>query len=268
MQELLSYTFMQNAFLGGILVSIACGVIGSLVVINRMTFIAGGISHSAYGGIGLATFFGFAPLLGVGVFTILMAILIAFMTLKDKERFDSIIGAMWAFGMALGIILVDLTPGYNVDLMGYLFGSILTIDKNILLFVSLADILIVFLVAIFYRQFCAISFDSEFARLRGVRSNLFYYILVILTALCVTSTIQVVGLILVIALMTIPPFIAEIFSKKLGEMMFISAVISAIFCTSGLLLSYKFNLTSGASIIMVASATFFLIMLFKKFKKA
>ncbi|NLY03774.1 MAG: metal ABC transporter permease [Campylobacter sp.] len=264
MQEILSYTFMQNAFLGGILVSIACGIIGSLVVINRMTFIAGGISHSAYGGVGMAIFFGFSPLLGATSFTLLIAFLIAFMTLKDKERFDSIIGAMWAFGMALGIILIDLAPGYSADLMSYLFGSILTIDGQTIKFISFIDVLIVAVVVLFYRQFCAISFDFEVASLRGVNSRLFYYLLVGLTALCVVATIQVVGLILVIALMTIPPYIAEVFSKRLGEMMFVSSIISASFCILGLFISYKFNLTSGATIIMVASVFFFIIMVFKR----
>lgn len=266
MQEILSYTFMQNALIGGLLVSMACGVIGSLVVINRMTFIAGGISHSAYGGIGIAAFLGFAPLFGATIFTIFVAFIIAFLTLKDKERFDSVIGAMWAFGMALGIIFIDITPGYKGDLMGYLFGSILTIDSGALRFVTIVDIFVVILVVVFYRQFCAVSFDSEFARLRGVNSTLFYYILVLLTALCVSSAIQVVGLILVIALMTIPPYIAEIFSKNLGVMMILSSVISAVFCILGLMISYKFNLTSGASIIMVAAVTFFIIMGFKNFK--
>lgn len=266
MQEILSYTFMQNALIGGLLVSIACGVIGSLVVINRMTFIAGGISHSAYGGIGIATFVGFAPLLGATIFTIIVAFIIAFLTLKDKERFDSVIGAMWAFGMALGIIFIDITPGYKGDLMGYLFGSILTIDSGALKFVAFIDIFVVMLVMLFYRQFCAVSFDSEFAKLRGVDSRLFYYILVILTALCISSTIQVVGLILIIALMTIPPYIAEIFSKNLGIMMILASVISAVFCVVGLIISYKFNLTSGASIIMVAAVTFFVVMVFKNLK--
>ncbi|CZE46187.1 metal ABC transporter permease [Campylobacter geochelonis] len=267
MQEMMSLTFMQNAFLGGILVSVACGVVGSLVVINRMTFIAGGVAHGAYGGIGLAFYFGFAPLLGASVFSIFLALLVAFITLKDKDRFDSVIGAIWAFGMALGIILIDLTPGYNVDLMSYLFGSILAINSQTLTYIFSSDVAFILLVLLFYRQFSAISFDSEFAKLRGVNSTLFYYTLVVMMAFCVVATIQVVGLILVIALMTIPPYIAEIFSKKLGSMMFFSSLISAIFCTLGLILSYKFNLTSGASIIIVASVVFFTVVALKRFRR-
>lgn len=267
MIEMLSLTFMQNAFLGAILVSIACGIIGSLVVINKMTFIAGGISHGAYGGIGLAFFLGFSPLLGASLFSVVLALIVAFMSLKDKERFDSIIGAIWAFGMAVGIILIDLTPGYNVDLMGYLFGSILAIDKSTLIFISFVNLVIIFFITLFYRQFCAISFDMEFAGLRGVKTRIFYYLLVVLMALCVVSTIQVVGLILVIALLTIPSYIAENFSKRLGEMMLISSVISSIFCIIGLIISYKFNLTSGASIIIIASTAFFGVAIYKKFAK-
>ncbi|NLK66082.1 MAG: metal ABC transporter permease [Campylobacteraceae bacterium] len=267
MQEILSLTFMQNAFLGGILISIACGVVGSLVVINRMTFIAGGISHGAYGGIGIAFFLGISPLLGASVFSVFLAVVVASLTLKEKERFDSIIGAIWAFGMALGIIFIDLTPGYSSDLMSYLFGSILMIDRASLGFITAVDVGIVALVVLFYKEFCAVSFDMEFAKLRGVKTELFYYILVFMMALCVVATIQVVGLILVIALLTIPPYIAEIFSKNLAEMMIKASFISAIFCITGLMLSYKFNLTSGASIIMVASVCFFIVVTFKNLAK-
>ncbi|CAD7288989.1 metal ABC transporter permease [Campylobacter suis] len=257
MLEILRLEFMQNAVISGILISIACGVIGSLVVVNRMGFIAGGIAHGAYGGIGIAFFFSLEPLLGASVFSLLLALLIAFITLKDRAKSDAVIGAIWAFGMAIGIILIDLTPGYNVDLMSYLFGSILTVSKSDINFMIALNLGFIIIISLFYRQLVAISFDMEFAKLRGVKTEIFYYLLVCMMALCVVATIRVVGLIMVIALLNLPPIIASRFSGSLGAMMALSALLSTIFCMCGLVLSYYFNLTSGASIILVASICFF-----------
>ncbi|MBS5829772.1 MAG: metal ABC transporter permease, partial [Campylobacter concisus] len=178
MSEILELNFMQNAFIASILVSIICGMIGSLVVINKMTFIAGGIAHGAYGGIGLAFFFSLEPLLGASIFSLLLALIIATITLKDKTNIDSVIGAIWAIGMAIGIIFIDLTPGYNADLMSYLFGSILAVSGTDIIFMSVLDLLFFALIALFYRQFVAISFDAEFAKLRGVNTTFFHYLLV------------------------------------------------------------------------------------------
>ncbi|MCD8213950.1 MAG: metal ABC transporter permease [Campylobacter sp.] len=258
MSEILSLNFMQNALAAGVLVSIVCAITGSLVVINRMTFIAGGIAHGAYGGIGIAFFFSLEPLLGACLFSLLLALVIATLTLRDKSKIDSVIGAIWAFGMAIGIIFIDLTPGYNADLMSYLFGSILAVSSGDLLFMGAIDVVFIALIGLFYRQFTALSFDAEFAKLRGVNTTLFYYVLVCMMALCVVATIRVVGLILVIALLTIPPYIAQIFAKRLGSMMAISALFSIIFCVSGLMLSFELNLTGGASIILIASVCFFI----------
>ena len=138
MLDILQYQFIQNAILAGILVSIASGIIGSLIVVNRMVFLAGGMAHTAYGGIGLAVFFGFPIFLGASIFTVFAALLMAKITLKNKENIDTIIGLIWAVGMAIGIILIDLTPGYNVDLMSYLFGSILAVSSNDIVYISIS----------------------------------------------------------------------------------------------------------------------------------
>ena len=255
---------MQNAFIGAFLVSIACGIVGSLAVINKMSFISGGVAHAAFGGIGIAIFLGISPILGASVFCLAISLLIGFLTLKNRERFDTIIGVLWAFGMALGILFIDLTPGYKGDLMSYLFGSILAIDEKVLLFIGVCDLLFIALIALFYRQFCAISFDMEFAKLRDVKTELFYYLLVAMISFCVVSTIQIVGLILVVALMSIPTFIAEKFAARLGSMMLISALLSTLFCAIGLIFSYYFNVSSGAGIILAASVGFFISLLIKK----
>lgn len=252
MFEILQYDFIQNAIIAGILISIAAGVIGSLVVVNKITFLTGGIAHSAYGGIGLAIFFSFPILFGATLFAVVMAIIIAVITLKNRSRIDAIIGMMWASGMAIGIIFVDLTPGYNVDLMSYLFGSIIAVSNEDLIFMSLLDIFIVFVISIFYKEILAVSYDSEFASLRGINVKFFYTLILILSALCVVAAIKAVGLILVIALLTIPTYLAETFATRLSTMMIYSSILAVIFTLLGLLLSYFYNISSGAAIIVVA----------------
>jgi len=258
MLEALQYDFIQNALISGVLVSIAAGIIGSLVVVNRITFLAGGIAHSSYGGIGLAIYLGLPVLFGATVFAVLTAILIAILTIKNRKRIDSIIGIMWAFGMAIGIIFVDLTPGYNVDLMSYLFGSIIAVSSADIIYLTVLDFFIVGLVLLFYKQILAVSYDSEFASLRGISVKFFYSLILILSALSVVAAIKVVGLILVIALLTIPTYLAEMFAKRLSSMMIISSIIATFFTILGLIISYFYDISSGASIIIVGVFTLLL----------
>lgn len=263
MFEVLQYDFIQNAIISGILISIAAGVIGSLVVVNKITFLTGGIAHSAYGGIGLAIYFGLPVLFGATIFSVFTAILIAIITLKNRSRIDAIIGMMWASGMAIGIIFVDLTPGYNVDLMSYLFGSIIAVSSDDIIYMSILDIFIVFIVAIFYKEILAVSYDSEFATLRGLNVKFFYTLILILSALCVVAAIKAVGLILVIALLTIPTYLAENFVNKLSSMMILSSFLATLFTILGLLISYLYDISSGASIIIVAVLALLLVKLVK-----
>lgn len=264
MLEALQYNFIQNALIAGVLVSIAAGIIGSLVVVNRITFLAGGIAHSSYGGIGLAIFLGIPILFGATVFAIATALIIAMLTINNKKRVDSIIGIMWAFGMALGIIFVDLSPGYNVDLMSYLFGSIIAVSNEDITYLIFLDILIVALCLFFYKQILAVSYDSEFAKLRGINVNFFYTLILILAGLSVVAAIKVVGLILVIALLTIPTYLAELYSKKLSSMMIISSLVAIFFTILGLIISYYFDISSGASIIIVGVTTLLVVKILGK----
>ncbi len=252
MLEILQYDFIQNALISGILISIAAGIIGSLVVVNKITFLTGGIAHSSYGGIGLAIYLGIPVLFGATVFAVITAILIAIITLKNRTRIDAIIGMMWASGMAIGIIFVDLTPGYNVDLMSYLFGSIIAVSAEDIQYMTVLDIFIIGIVVYFYKEILAVSYDSEFATLRGINVKFFYTLILILAALCVVAAIKAVGLILVIALLTIPTYLAETFASKLSSMMILSSILATIFTILGLAVSYSYDISSGASIIMVA----------------
>jgi zinc transport system permease protein len=266
MIEALQYEFMQHALLAGLLVSFAAGIIGSLIVVNRMVFLAGGIAHTSYGGIGLAVYFGLPIFLGASFFAVGAALLIAGLTLKKRHRMDTFIGLIWAVGMAIGVIFVDLTPGYNVDLMSYLFGSILAVSSEDLYFMGALLSLILLVVTFWYRDILAVSYDSEYAGLRRVNVRFFYTLILILSALTVVIAIKVVGLILVIAMLTIPVYIAEKLSSSLFSMMFLSGAIATLFTLLGLWFSYTYDLTSGASIIIVSAVSLGAFLLFHKGK--
>ena len=258
MLEALQYDFMRNALLAGLLVSISCGIIGSLVVVNRIVFISGGIAHAAFGGVGLGFFCGFSPFLGAAIFASGVSLIMGAVTLKSKHRADTIIGVLWAIGMAVGIILIDLTPGYHVDLMSYLFGSILAVPAADLWLMLPLDGFILLMVFLFYKEFVALSYDEQFAFVVGIPVKTLYLLLLGMTALSIVMIIRVVGLILVIALLTIPPFIAEKYTRSLGQMMVLSSILGICFTLSGLWLSYTFDITSGATIILVAGVGFFI----------
>jgi zinc transport system permease protein len=264
MIEALQYDFFQNALIAGILVSIASGIIGSLIVVNRMVFLAGGIAHTSYGGIGLAIYFGIPIFLGASFFSLAAAMLIAYVTINAHEKLDIYIGLIWSVGMAIGIIFVDLTPGYNVDLMSYLFGSILAVSKEDMYYMSVLLVIIVVSVILFYREFLAVSYDSEYAALRGVNVKFFYTFILVLSALSIVMAIKLVGLILVIALLTIPIYIAIKLSNSLSMMMFVSSLLSILFTVIGLWLSYSFDLTAGAAIVMVGACVLMVFLLFKR----
>jgi zinc transport system permease protein len=264
MIEALQFEFMRNALLAGLLASVICGIMGTLVVVNRIVFLSGGIAHAAYGGIGLAFYMGWPYLAGTLGFSLSAAMVMATVTLKAKHRADTIIGVIWALGMAVGIILIDLKSGYNVDLMSYLFGSILTVpDRDLWIMVGMG-LLILVMVMVYYKDLLALSYDEEFARIRGVPVTALYFMLIGMLAVTVVMVIQVVGLILVIALLTIPPFIMEGYARSMLVMMVGSSLLGALFTVTGLWMSYSFDLTSGASIILVAGIFFFLNLLIQR----
>ena len=267
MFELLHYDFMRNALLAGLLVSVACGIVGSLVVVNRLSSLSGGIAHAAYGGLGLAVFFKWPLLAGAMLFSLAASWVMGYVTSEKKERADTTVGVVWAIGMAFGILMIDLTKGYYVDIMSYLFGSILAVPGQSIFFMAGLDAAILVIVALLYKELVALSYDEEFALISGVPVRALYYLVLVLIALCVVVLIRVVGLILVIALFTIPASIAELFTRKLSRIMVISCLLGMVFTISGLFLSYYFDLTSGATIILVAGICYFAAVLIARFRK-
>ncbi|HZJ84614.1 MAG TPA: iron chelate uptake ABC transporter family permease subunit [Syntrophomonadaceae bacterium] len=267
MLEILSYDFMKNALLAGILVSIACGVVGTYVVVKGISFISGSISHAAYGGIGLGYYLGINPMLGATIFTVLSALGMGIVSHKTKQKEDTIIGMMWAVGMALGIIFIKLSPGYTADLMSYLFGSILTVPVGDLWLMLLLDLIIVLIVLLFYESFKLVAFDEEYAETLGLNTLALNLLLLFLIALTVVVMIRAVGIILVIALLTIPAAIARQLSKRLPLMMVLATLLGIVFAIVGLLLSYLWDLPSGATIILCAAGGFIISSLITSNKK-
>ncbi len=249
--------FLRYALIAGLLASIGCGVVGTYVVVRNIGYLAGGIAHAVLGGMGVAYYLGQPPLGGAIITALLAALFVGWVSMRWKQTEDSLIGALWAVGMAVGIIFISRTPGYNADLMSYLFGNILLVSKSDLMLMAALDLVILLCVTLFYKQFQAVTFDEEFARLRGVHAEIYYLLLLCLVALTVVLLIRVVGLILVIALLTLPAAIARQYSGTLFKIMCLSIIIGSVLTIGGLAISYEKDLPSGATIILVAGVVFF-----------
>lgn len=256
MLEALQQEFMQNALLAGLLVSIASGIIGSFVVVNRIVFIAGGIAHAAYGGVGLGFFFRFNPVLGAIAFSVAAATVMGWVQRKTRLREDTVIGMLWSIGMAIGVIFIDLTEGYTADLRSYLFGSILAVPRQDLWLMLILDITIVLLVVAFYKELLAISFDDTFATVRNVPVDALYLMLMVIIALTTAMLMRVAGVILLIALLSMPAAIANLYVKDMKKTILLAIGLCMVFTTVGLALSYILNFTSGATIVLCAAVTY------------
>jgi zinc transport system permease protein len=255
---LTDHAFLRTALLAGLLASVGCGVIGSYVVVKRIAFLAGGIAHSVLGGMGAALYYGFDPILGALLAAVVAALIIGVVRLAWRAQEDTLVGAIWAIGMAIGILYIAKTPGYSADLMSYLFGNILLVPPRDLWLMAGLDLGLVLTVALCYRQFLAVSFDEEFARLRGVPVAFFYLLLLCLVAVTVVLLIQVVGLILVIALLTLPAAVAGHWVHSLGGMMAIATLLGAALTSTGLALAYVPDLPAGPTMILLAGAVYVL----------
>ena len=265
------FSFLQKALLAGVLAGVACGLVGPFIVARRISYIGGGIAHSVLGGMGAAYFFsnvfnweGLHPLYGAIVAALLSAIVIGLVSLRAKQREDTIISAIWAIGMAVGIIFIMKTPGYNENLLSYLFGNILMVSSHDLWQIAGLDLLIITMVILFYNKFLAICFDEEFSRARGINVEFYYLLLLCLTALTVVVLITVVGIVMVIALLTLPVAIAGYFTKTLWQTMILSIITTILLTIFGLAISYNLDLPSGASIILLAGSLFLITISGKK----
>jgi len=265
--EILSFAFFQNALIAGILASIACGIIGTYVIIRRMVAISGGISHAAFGGIGIGYYLGIEPILGALVFTTGAAITMGELERKAHQHMDTLIGAVWATGMALGILFVYLSPGFAPDLFGYLFGNILLIPRGELLILAFLVAVIVITVGLLFYDLLAVTFDEEYATVTNLPVTTLTRILLVLIAFTVVMLIQVVGIILVIALLTLPAAISREFSMDVKTMMISAALLGTVFTTTGIFLSAALDVPSGATIILISAGVYAGVLVMRKIVK-
>lgn len=250
------YQFVTNAFAAALLISIAAAMVGTYIVARRLVFLSGGITHASFGGIGIGYYIGINPILGAAAFAVLAAFGVEALSQKMNVREDSAIGMLWSVGMAIGIFFIFLTPGYSPNLITFLFGSILTVSSSDLILLLILNVVMVSFFIIFYKPILYLAFDSEFAKTQQIPVKTFSYILKGFIAITIVLSIRMVGIILLISMLTIPPTIANLFTKRFSSIIYISAVVGFIGAIGGLLISYNINVPSGATIIMVLVTIF------------
>lgn len=253
LQAIPQYTFLQNALLAVVLISIIAGIIGSLLVSNHIVFVGGGVAHCAYGGIGVAIFLGFSVLLGASISALIVAFSLAFVQKRWHSHIDTFNAILWALGMSVGIVFMNLSPSANADMESYLFGSLISVDLESLLLMGGFDIILIFFVIIYYREIISVSYDCEFCELRGLYTNIFTQSIFAFIAIGIILSMQISGLILVLAMLSIPAYIGNIFAKTLKMQMFFAGIFALIFMLVGLFLAYAYNIMPGAAITFVGT---------------
>ena len=247
--SIFQYGFIIKGLLGAIFASITAGLAGTYVVSRKMVFLSGGITHASFGGIGIGYFLGINPVVGAAVFGILSALGVEYLSVKQRIREDSAIGILWAFGMAIGIIFIYLTPGYTPNLMSYLFGSILTVSRADIIALGIMSAILILYFGIFYRTILYISFDEVFARTYSSYVDVFKYITTSLIALTIVLNIRMAGVVLVISLLTIPPNIAMLFTRVYFKIVIWSVLAGFVGTATGYAISYYAGIPVGATII-------------------
>jgi zinc transport system permease protein len=260
---ILNYSFMQNALMAAVLASIVTGIIGTIAIEKKLISMSGGIAHASFGGIGFGYLAGFEPIWGGLFFAVGSSILISRLSKNTKMKADTMTGILWSFGMALGILFIALAPGYMPDMTSYLFGDILSVSNNSLIFMAIFTVVITVTFLMLYNHLIIYLFDEEYARARGINTALLEWIVYIMIPIGIIVLIKVVGIILTIALMTIPVSIAKLFCKSINRVIILSAILSATFSIIGLVLSYYLNIPSGACIIIFSTLVYLIILAVK-----
>ncbi|MDC7219982.1 MAG: metal ABC transporter permease [Spirochaetales bacterium] len=261
--------FIRYALIAGLLASASFGTVGSLVIVKRISYIAGAISHASLAGLGAVVYFNevrgwnLSPMAGAVVTALSAAYVIALISRRNRERSDTVISTIWAVGMGIGLLFIAKTPGYT-DPMSYIFGNILLLRKSDLILIAILDVVVLLSIIFLYRAFHAIAFDEEFARTRGLNTNFYETYLILLTALTVVLMLTTVGLVMVIALLTIPAAMSAIFTNKLWQMMIGAVIIGMILNTAGLIISYNLNFPTGSTTIVLAGISYLLLRVLKR----
>ncbi|MCT4543727.1 MAG: metal ABC transporter permease [Vallitalea sp.] len=265
-EAIINYQFMQYAVISIILASIVCGIIGTIVVEKKLVMMSGGIAHASFGGIGLGFLIGIEPIIGGLFFAVTSSISIVSIKRKTNTSSDTIIAMLWSLGMALGILFISLTDGYPPDMTTYLFGDILTVSKIDIYLMSTLTLIIVISSLAFFNYIKSYLFDETFLNSKGINTSFLEYFLFVLIALSIVILIKVVGIILVITLLTVPPAISKLLTYNFNNIILLSSLIGIILCFLGLVFSYYFNIPSGATIIILSSITYFVLVLFKQIR--
>lgn len=254
--DLLSYTFFQNALLGSLFASVACGIIGSYVVIRRLVFISGGITHASLGGIGMGFYFGWNPIFSAMVFSIFSAFGIEWLSSRQGIREDSAIGSFWSLGMAIGIIFIYLKPGFAPNLSDYLFGNILTITTTDIIYLAVLSAVLIIVFLLFGRQILFAAFDPDFAKTRNLPVKFIKYAMMMGIAITIVLSIRLVGIVLLMSILTVPQMTANLFTSNFVKMILLSVVIGFFGCLVGLFLSAVLDVPSGVFIIFTQIVVF------------
>jgi zinc transport system permease protein len=261
--DALSYDFVRQALAAGLLASVLCGIVGTLVVVKRLVFLGAGISHASFGGLGLCYFLGVEPLLGAAAVAVGAALVLGRGAAPGNEGAarsrDALIGILWAVGMALGVVFVHLTPGYAPNLMTYLFGNVLTVGGRDVAAAAALVVVVVAAFGLFYKETVGVAFDEEFAAVQGVPVRLATTAILLVTALSVVFLIQLVGIILVMALLTIPPVVALMLFHRFLAVVAASTALGAAMTVGGFALSYATDLPSGPAMVLLGTAVLLVV---------
>lgn len=252
LKAVIEYQFLQNALITCVLASLVCGIIGVIIVEKKLIMMSGGIAHTSYGGIGLGYLMGFEPIIGAFIFSVCAALGIGFIKRRGGTHSDVVIALFWSLGMALGILFIALMPGYPPNISSYLFGNILSVTRLDVYLMIIISFIVLIVIGILFNNWKAYLFDEEFASIIGIRTAFLDYLLLILIAMTVVVLIHAVGIILVLAMLTAPAATASLFSEKLNSRIIYSVAIGCIFCTTGLWISYRLNIASGATIVILS----------------
>lgn len=261
LSDILRYEFLANAILASISIGIISGIVGVYVVSRRVVFLTGGITHASFGGIGIAYYLGLNPLLGALIFAIFSSLGMQLAVERKRIREDSAIGVLWSIGMTIGVIFVFITPGYAPNLMGYLFGNILTISSSLIMWSFIVATVLLAFISIWHRTVQFVTFDSQYASTQGVRTWLINMVMMLFTAITIVLTLRLAGIVLLISLITLPSITAALLSKRYIVMTIYSSVIAVIGMVGGVFVSYYTNLPPGASIIAILTVIYVFVRL-------
>lgn len=250
-ENIFAYDFLVNAFVACILSGITCGIVGSYIVARRMVFLASGITHASFGGLGIALYAGLNPLLGAVAFASVSSLGIEYASRKGRMREDSAIGIIWSVGMAIGALFMSLRPGYATDLTSYLFGNILLVDRGDVAWLALLTVVIVFGAAIWLRRLMFITFDEEYARSQGLPVAVVAYVMAVVIAITIVLSIKVMGIILLLSLVTLPVVIANTLTKDFRRITLFASIIAVVANVIGFIFSYEYDLPTGSCIIFI-----------------